>query len=221
MTRPTTEHSARYRDALADGRLHSPTFERNAGPVIDGLAPYLAGLSGHALEIGSGPGRHVCAFARAFPGLAWTPSDPDPVHRKSIAAWAAHEAAPVAAPLDLDAAGDWAARGDVAALAPLRLVIAMNVIHIAPFAVAEGLVAGAGRALAPGGYLAFYGPFRENGAHTGDGNRIFDARLRADNADWGLRDTAEITGAARTAGLETTALLAMPANNRILLFRKS
>jgi hypothetical protein len=96
----------------------------------------------------------------------------------------------------------------------------MNVIHIAPFAVAEGIVRGAGRALAPEGLLVFYGPFRENGAHTGDGNRRFDEGLRAENPAWGLRDVDEISDMARAAGLEPAALIAMPANNRLVIFRR-
>ncbi len=217
---PTSGHSARFRPgevpAADDGRLFSAVYERNAPPLIAALEPWLKDRRGRALEIGSGTGQHVVAFARAFPALHWVPSDPDPVHRASIDAWRRHARAPTAPARALDAARDWAR--EVADLAPLQLVISLNVIHIAPFAVTEGIVAGAARVLAPGGLLAFYGPFVEGGRHTGAGNARFDARLRADNPEWGLRDVDEIRALAARAGLEFGTLTAMPANNRLLLF---
>jgi SAM-dependent methyltransferase len=223
MSEPTSRHVAAYRpgevEATADGRLFSPVFERNGLPIRTALVTALDGLAGPALEIGSGTGQHVCAFAAALPGLSFTPSDPDPVHRASIDAWAAHLGAPVAPARGLDAASDWP--GAVADLGPLALVIALNVIHIAPFSVARGLVAGAGRALGPGGALVLYGPFRIDGAHTGPGNATFDARLRAENPDWGVRDIADVTALARAAGLDAPEILVMPADNRLLVFRRT
>ncbi len=214
-------HTARYRPGVAesapDGRLFSPTFERNSAPICEVLKTLLAGKSGRALEVGSGVGQHVCAFAAALPAIAWIPSEPDPIHRASIAAWIAHTGAPVAVPIHLDAAGDWSA---AAPFAPLQAVFSANVIHISPWAVAEGIVAGAGRLLAPGGVLAFYGPFREGGRHTGEGNAAFDAGLRADNPAWGVRDLDEVAALAAAAGLGPPAIRRMPANNIIASFAK-
>ena len=220
MTEPTSGHCAVYREGLDDGRLLSPSYERNCPPIIEALTPRLDGRTGTALEIGSGTGQHVCAFAEAFPALDWLPSDPDARHRESIRLWRDHLGVRLAEPLALDAAEDWAALPGIAAHCPLALVYSMNVIHIAPFAVAEGIVAGAGKALAPGGLLIFYGPFREGGEHTGEGNRIFDERLRADNPDWGVRDVEEISALGHRAGLDPAALIEMPANNRLLIFTR-
>lgn len=223
-TAPTSRHIARYHagnaDGAADGRLHSPVFARNSPPIIAALAPWLSERTGAALEIGSGTGQHAGAFALAFPGLDWWPSDPDPGHRASIAAWRASLRLPARAALDLDAAADWPLLPAVAVLGPLAAILALNVIHIAPVAVARGIVAGAGQALSPGGVLVFYGPFKEHGRHIGDGNAAFDAGLRAENPDWGLRDIAEIGTLAAKAGLGFAALQAMPANNRLLVLRK-
>lgn len=214
-------HSARYRPGVAksapDGRLFSPTFQNNGAPICAVLSALLAGRSGRALEVGSGVGQHVCAFAKAMPDIAWTPSDPDAVHRASIAAWIAHTGDPVAPPLALDASSDWAA---VAHLAPLQAVFCANVIHISPWSVAEGIVAGAGRLLAPGGALAFYGPFREGGRHTAESNASFDAGLRADNSDWGVRDLDAVAALAEAAGFGPPTIHRMPANNIIAGFEK-
>jgi SAM-dependent methyltransferase len=184
------------------------------------LAPWFAGRAGPVLEIGSGTGQHAAAFRLGFPGLDWIASDPDAGHRASVAAWAAEAGLPERPVLDIDAATDWAGAPEVAALGPLAAIVSMNVIHIAPIAVTEGIVRGAGRALAPQGLLVFYGPFRENGVHTGEGNRRFDEGLRAENPEWGVRDVADIADMAKAAGLSPAALIAMPANNRLLMFRR-
>ncbi len=226
MTRaPTSQHIARYHAGNvpleADGRLRSAVFERNCPPITAALTPWLAARSGRVLEIGAGTGQHAGAFALAFPGLDWWPSDPDPGHRASILAWRQFLRLPDRPALDLDAATDWAARRDTAALAPLSAVVALNVAHIAPFAVTEGIVAGAGKVLDPGGLLIFYGPFKVNDTYIGDGNAAFDAGLRAENPEWGLRDTVAVEALAEAAGLGFAALQAMPANNRLLILRKT
>ncbi len=203
-----------------DGRLFSHVFDRNSPPIIAALTPWLSARSGTVLEIGSGTGQHAGACQLAFPGLTWQPSDPDPEHRASVTAWRRHLRLDDLPPIALDASRDWAGAPEVRALGPLSAVVSMNVIHIAPLDVARGIVHGAGKALADGGLLIFYGPFTVNGSHMGEGNRAFDAGLRADNPGWGLRDTAEIEALARQAGLSFAALQAMPANNRLLTLTK-
>lgn len=173
------------------------------------------------LEVGSGTGQHAVACARALAPRIWRPTDPDPLHLGSIAAWAAEAALPnLAPPLALDATrpADWtAARAALAA--PPAAIFSANVIHIAPFAVAEALLAEAGATLAPGGLLLLYGPFLEAG-ETAPSNRAFDASLRARDPAWGLRDTADLAPLAAAAGLAPARRIAMPANNLILAFAR-
>ena len=89
----------------SDVRQYAPAAERNAGPILAALRQYLP-PAGTILEIGSGTGQHVVAFAAAHPELIWQPSDPDPAARASIAAWiAAGNLANVGAPLDIDVPG--------------------------------------------------------------------------------------------------------------------
>ena len=170
MSRPSSPHTARYTDVAPrteDGRLLNDTVLRNGPPIIAELARVFGREVGTVLEIGCGTGQHAASFALAFPDLAWWPSDPDPGHRASALAWARHLRAPERPALALDAASDWAGLTAVEALGPLSAVYAANVIHISAFDVARGIIAGAGRRLAPGGRLIFYGPFRESGQHTG------------------------------------------------------
>lgn len=224
MTTPP-RHVSRYSPvnvaATPDGRLCSPSFERNFEPIRAALGALIGSVRGSVLEIGAGTGQHAAHFARAFPGVTWIPSDPVEDHRASIAAWRAALGAPnLAAPLALDAATGWAGRTEVAALGPLAAVYAMNVIHIAPWAVACGLVAGVARVLAPGGRLILYGPFAEGGRHTGEGNARFDAALRAENPDWGVRDLDDVSALARDAGLGAPEVTVMPSNNRLVAFAR-
>ncbi|RMF39423.1 MAG: DUF938 domain-containing protein [Alphaproteobacteria bacterium] len=208
---------AAYAQPGADGRLHAPSFERNHGPIRDALVARLAGLTGRALEVGSGSGQHIGVWAEALPRLDWTPSDPLARHRASIDAWTQVTGRRVAPARDLDVTGDWSA---VADLIPLSLIICLNVIHIAPWRVAECLIGGAGRALGPDGVLVLYGPYIVEGRHTGEGNVAFDARLRAENPEWGLRDTADVAALAREAGFAAPEILPMPSDNRLLIFRR-
>jgi len=203
-----------------DGRLFSHVFERNSPPIIAALTPWLMSQRGTMLELGSGTGQHAGACALAFRGLTWQPSDPEPDHRISTAAWRAHLRLPPLPPLDIDAASNWAEMRAVQDLGLLTAVVSMNVIHIAPIEVARGIVAGAGKALDHGGLLIFYGPFKINGAHIGSGNEAFDEGLRAENPDWGLRDVTKIEALGRQAGLGFAALQAMPANNRLLILAR-
>jgi hypothetical protein len=100
----------------------------------------------------------------------------------------------------------------------LLAVFCANVIHIAPWRVAEGLFAGAGRTLRADGRLFLYGPFKRDGKHTAVSNAVFDASLREGNAEWGVRDIEALGELAANAGLELLEIAEMPANNLILVF---
>ncbi len=224
MTDPGKRHTARYlpgqHDLAGDARLFSDVFQRNAPPIIATLSRYLLGQGGAVLEIGAGTGQHAAAFALAFPTLHWQATDPFPEHLASIRAWRRHLLRDDHAPLELDAADDWSSQPDIRTLGPLTAIYAGNVTHIAPWAVTEGILTGAGRCLAPGGRVFLYGPFRRGMEFFGAGNRAFDADLRADNPDWGLRDIDHLDAVARRHGLELEDRHDMPANNHILVFAR-
>jgi SAM-dependent methyltransferase len=208
----------------ADGRLDAPAFHRNHQPIWAVLQKFLAGKSGDVLEVGSGTGQHVVHFARHSPGVTWWPSDLNEQHLKSISAWWAHaELENVAAPLRIDLSNpDWVrAMQDAGGPKDLLAVFCANVIHIAPWRVAEGLFAGASRALRADGHLLLYGPFKRDGKHTALSNAVFDASLREGNPEWGLRDIADLEKLAGTVGLGLCENIKMPANNLILVFARS
>ncbi len=197
-------------------RQTSPAAERNRAPIAQLLALVLP-PRGHALEIASGSGQHVVHLARTFPHWQWQPSDPSADARSSIAAWCAHEHVDnVAAPLALDVLqAPWPV-----ASGAFDLVFCANMLHISPWATCAALMAGAARALGPGGWLATYGPYLEDDVATAPSNAAFDADLRARDPAWGLRRREDVVAAAEAAGLGLVQRVAMPANNLVLLFRR-
>jgi Protein of unknown function (DUF938) len=206
-----------------DGRLDAPAFHRNHQAIAGVLDRYLAGRSGDAVEVGSGTGQHVVDFAGRFPQITWWPSDLNDAHLKSIEAWRVHSGLPNIRPpqrIDVsDPAWGDAIKGERGS-GRLLAVFCANVIHIAPWRVAEGLLAGAGRALGSGGTLFLYGPFKRGGQHTAPSNEAFDGSLRRGNPDWGVRDVEAVEALANRAGLLLAEMAGMPANNFTLVFRR-
>ena len=206
-------------DRAADvQRLFSPSAARNRDPILDALQSILP-PQGSMLEIASGTGEHVVHFARGLPGWRFQPTEFDEASRQSVRAWIAHEGlANIAAPVTLDAsAGVW----PVESAGPVDAVLSLNMIHIAPWAAAQGLFRGAGRVLKPGGLLLLYGPFQEDGVHNAPSNAAFDESLRARDPAWGVRDIRDLQALANDNGLTLRERQAMPANNQILVFVKA
>ena len=220
---PNSDHPPRpvvveERSRAADARQCSLSAARNRGPIREVLTRVLP-KKGIVLEIGSGTGEHAVCFAKALPRLVWLPSDPDAASRASIAAWIATEGlANVRAPVALDVRGGiWGVEGD----APFDAMISLNMVHIAPWEAALGLLTGAGRLLGPDGVLFFYGPFMLSGIHTAASNAAFDADLKRRDPRWGVRDVDELVSEAAPYGLELREVVKMPANNLSLVFVKA
>jgi SAM-dependent methyltransferase len=207
-----------------DGRLDAAAFHRNHVPIWAVLERFLAGQKGDVLEAGSGTGQHVVHFASHAPDITWWPSDFNEAHLKSIEAWRTHTGlSNIRRPLAIDLSDPaWCnAMTDGSGPRNLRAVFCANVIHIAPWRVAEGLFAGAERYLRSGGVLLLYGPFKRDGKHTAVSNAVFDTRLREDNPEWGVRDLADVERLAAQHGLLLRETVEMPANNLILVFSKT
>lgn len=171
---------------------------------------------GRVLEIASGTGEHAVYLAAAFPGVSWQPTDVGPEALASIAARVESEGPPnLRSPLRLDVT-EWPWP-----VTEAEAIVCINMIHIAPWAACEALMAGAGRVLAPGRALYLYGAIKRGGQHTAPSNAAFDEDLRARDPAWGVREEADVRAAAAAHGLGLTELVAMPANNFSLVFRKS
>jgi SAM-dependent methyltransferase len=207
-----------------DGRLDAAAFHRNHGPIWAVLQKFLAGKSGDVLEAGSGTGQHVVHFATHTPDITWWPSEYNERHLASIAAWLKHSTLPnIRPPMQIDLSDPaWCqAMHDGSGPNELLAVFCANVIHIAPWRVAEGLFAGAARYLRPDGRLYLYGPFKRDGKHTALSNAVFDTSLRERDPEWGVRDLGEVSTLAQRVGLSLIDVVQMPANNLVLVFARS
>ncbi len=205
-----------------DGRLEAPAFQRNHEPIWAAISGFLQTARGDLLEIGSGTGQHAAAFAARVPQLTWWPSDMMAAHLASIEGWRRHAGynnLRTPQRIDLtDPAWNWS--GDEGLGHPVTAILCINVLHICPWTASKNLIAGAGRLLRPGGRLFIYGPFKRAGEHTAPSDAAFDATLRAENPDWGVRDVNDLSVLARAAGLSRPEISAMPANNLVLTFTR-
>ena len=198
-------------DLAAGQRREAPAAARNVGPIGDVLTDWLPSI-GIVLEIASGTGEHALAFARRFPALAWQPSDPDPAALASIAAWRSEGPANLLAPVALDAsAREWP-------VAHADALVSINMVHIAQWPAALGLLDGAARLLPVGGPLILYGPWLEEDRPAAASNLAFDRDLKARDLRWGLRHVSLFSAEAAARGLAFAERRAMPANNLMLRF---
>ena len=196
-------------------KRYAPATERNRESILAVLRDVLP-PAGVVLEIAGGSGEHAAFFAARLPGVTWQPTDPDPDSLASIAAYRDEAAlANLRAPRRLDVTEpDWAR--DLTASA----IVCINMIHIAPWGACLGVLAGARALLAPGSPLYLYGPYRFEGASLAPSNADFDASLRARDPRWGVRDLDEVKRAAKAAGFTLATVVAMPANNHSVVFRR-
>ncbi|XP_043205963.1 methyltransferase-like 26 isoform X2 [Amphibalanus amphitrite] len=200
--------------------LNYPAAQRNTAPILEALLQHVSRTAtGVALEVSSGSGQHVAALARQYPSLQWQPTE---LESRLLDSIGQHTAGlPNVRPARLlDAAGDWATQLPDMEAHSLSLVVNINMVHIAPWRCALGLMAGAGRLLRSGALLITYGPYAKDGLLTPQSNVEFDAHLRAKNAEFGVRDIRELEKAAAPHGLRLHAEIDMPANNKTLVWKK-
>lgn len=198
------------------GKLFAPASARNAeaiGELLKSVAP----AKGRALELASGTGQHVVAHAARLPGLIWQPTEVDPARRDSIHAYMqeAH-LENILPPITLDATSPgWAAQQG-----GQDLIVLVNLLHLISKAEAKCLISETALALVPGGRFVIYGPFRRAGALTSEGDKTFDASLRAHDPETGYKDDADVINWLHDAGLELRQAVEMPANNLALVVEK-
>lgn len=190
----------------------APACEENKQPILEVIAPRL-GDARSLLEIGSCTGQHAVHFAPAMPHLTWQCSDVAP-YLPGMRLWLDDSpASNLPAPIELDVDGPWPD-------GPFDAVFSANTAHIMSLAQVRRMFLGVGRLLPAGGPFLLYGPFSDGGRHTSPSNAAFDRSLRLRDPSSGVRDLDELRAFAGEAGLTLVEDLAMPVNNRTLVWRK-
>ena len=202
----------------------SPAADRNKQAILEVMQRVLPS-GGRMLEVASGTGQHAAWLGANLPGWEWQPTEVNRTALPSIAAWARQVGATNVKPPCLLNAADphWPADDETLANdfgLPFDAIYCANLLHIAPWGASLGLLAGAARHLKPGGLLLIYGPFFEEGDATAQSNLDFDASLRAQSPQWGIRQRSAVEAAAQLAGMEPTGRFTMPANNLMLVFKR-
>jgi len=190
----------------------SEPYERNREPILQVLRRVFADRR-KVLEIGSGTGQHAAYFASNLKNVAWQPSDVAE-NLPSIRAWREEAQTPLLLePIELDVERPFP---ELQADA----VFSANTCHIMSWPQVERMFAAVGALLPAGGVFAVYGPFHYGGKPTSESNAPFDAMLRARDPASGVRDFEAVRDLGHRHRLELEEDNAMPANNRLVVFRK-
>ena len=196
-------------------RLFSPTAARNKAPIGEVISPYLP-KGAKVLEIASGTGEHGAYMCGIRPDIIWQPSDPNAESRISQDDWAQDCGGRMLPSLEIDTTeADW-----TKGLSRFEVIYCANMIHIAPWEAALGLVQGACKLLNKGATFILYGPFLE-GDETSESNLQFNVSLKSRNASWGVRNLDAVKHIFSEAGFTHGARFVMPKENRTLIFTKS
>ena len=191
---------------------HAPACDRNRDPILAVLREHFADRR-RVLEIGSGTGQHAVYFAKALPHLMWQASDVAE-NIPGIRAWLDEAALPnTPPPLVLDVNGAWP-RGRFDAL------FSANTLHIMSWPEVERLFMTICKEAPAEFVAAVYGPFNYGGRFTSESNAAFDASLKERGPHMGIRDFEAVNKLAEAANLKLIADVAMPANNRTLVWRR-
>lgn len=194
----------------SDDLTFSPACERNKRPILEVLKQVLP-AQGTVLEIGSCTGQHVVFFAPQFPHLHWQPSD-RPENLPGLRSRLETEGIDtILSPIMLDVLESWPEK-DYAA------VYSANTAHIMSWSAVCAMLSGVAQRLVPGGVFCLYGPFNEQGRFTAASNAVFDAQLRRENPEMGLRDLEALESLATDQHMTLKQRVHLPANNQMLVF---
>jgi len=199
--------------------IHAPAAERNKDAILKVLQETLPKAQQlKILEIASGTGQHVSYFSKNFPTVQWQPSEVDERCLQSIQTFIdTNQLKNVKKPVKLDVTSD-ELRSEFEN--QFDAIYCANMIHISPWKTTLGLFSIAEKFLKAGGILITYGPYAVNGVLTPESNVNFDAGLKQQNPEWGVRDTKDLITLGNSHNIHFIKAIDMPANNKILLFGK-
>ncbi|XP_058168192.1 methyltransferase-like 26 [Anopheles ziemanni] len=224
-----TEDEHSLMDIFHGRKYPNPAGERNKDPILNVLKRVFNTKEPNLflLEIASGVGLHSTYFAHVFPNITFQPSEVDTSLFGSIAAYQ-HEAQleNLLRPTVIDISkpcSEWnnGANINLANSAErFDYMLNINMLHISPFACAEGLFQNASQLLKPGGLLVTYGPYAVNGILTPESNVSFNESLQRRNPECGIRDTSVLQKLATLNRMTLEEMIDLPANNKCLIWKK-
>ncbi len=188
-------------------RMIAPAASRNSDALCALLAK-MAPASGRALEIASGTGQHVAAFAQTLPDLVWQPTEIDSARCASIDAYTT-DVSNVLPATNLDAT----TAGWHETFQEQDLIVLINLLHLISWPEADTFLSEASKALSPAGRLIIYGPFMQDGALTSAGDEKFHEALISQDPEIGYKNDNEIKARLQYYGLQLVQLVEMPSNN--------
>lgn len=219
-----------FRVGLEIKMMGHPAGDRNKGPILEVLKKHIdPSAKSNLLEISSGPGLHVCFFAKHFPNTTFYPSEYMRTFFVSINAFRESYAVNnVAEPVFVDISkdlSDWVGKFGEKEQRDCEgffdFVLSINMIHITSIECAQGLFINSSKLLKPGGLLFTYGTFMENGILEPLSNFLFDQRLRINDPTWGVRDVVELQRFAEANAMRFLDSHVMPSDSKCLVWMKN
>jgi hypothetical protein len=198
---------------MTEVKPFSQACENNKKVILDKLAAVFS-APGTVLELGTGTGQHAVHFAGSLPHITWQPSD-HPSNYQLCEPWLTEARLPnINKPLALNVSiSDWP-------LPPVNGAFSANTAHIMSWPEVEAMFRGVAANLQQGEAFCLYGPFNYGGRFTSASNQQFDASLRQRNPAMGIRDMDDLKHISSENGLTLESDFEMPANNRLLVWRK-
>jgi len=191
----------------------TPAIERNKGPILEVLKAYIKG-DGRLLEIGSGTGEHAVYIANYFKEVEWLTSDVKAKH-KAIKEWLKdYKLKNVFGPEALMVGRDDFPKGI------FKYVFTANTLHIMSWKENKTLFKLLGKRLREGSLVFIYGPFNYEGKFTSPSNEAFDKELKERDEKSGIRSFEDVKSQMEKAGFKLIKDHEMPANNRLLSFKR-
>ena len=200
-------------EVSANFELFNNAANNNQQFIADELKRLL--LTGtRVLEIGSGSGQHACHFVAQLNEVSWHPSDKEPYFVVLERNLKPISLAGLEKPIYLDVEQFTITKG-------FDAVFCANVIHIMSADLIPCMIAGVANLLDEGGLFILYGPYKYKGAFTTESNEKFDRGLKLSDVRSGIRDIESIQAESDRYSLNLIEDIQMPANNRLLVFRKA
>ncbi len=198
---------------MTDIKPCAPSADRNKQVILQALLPLLSDNE-RIFEFGSGTGQHACHIASALQNIIWQPSELSD-KLSGIRQWIADSGCSnILPPVELDLSLQCTSE-----FVP-TMCYSANTLHIVGWKMVEELFRCSASMLSGDGKLIIYGPYKVGGQHTSDGNEAFDEQLRSSDPLSGIRDIAELDELACDVGFLKAEIIDMPANNKLLAWRK-